>query len=147
MDRPGHRRAVRLRQRLCITDDGRSLFMAESDTDRVLRFDVDGEGDLGSGRSICRAGRPATGRAGARPGGQPVRRLLRLGRGLADLPLPGKDTARLGPPRDPREPADEPRVGRLGIRRAVRGEPRRTTVTRTRLAGVRGQKLVHQLGL
>jgi gluconolactonase len=32
---------------LAVTADGRSLFMAESETDRVYRFDLDGDGDLG----------------------------------------------------------------------------------------------------
>lgn len=32
---------------LAITADGRSLFMAESDTDCVYRFDLDGDGELG----------------------------------------------------------------------------------------------------
>jgi gluconolactonase len=34
---------------LAIAADGRALFMAESDTDRVLRFALDADGDLGPG--------------------------------------------------------------------------------------------------
>ena len=64
---------------LALSADERFLFLAESDTDRIYRFDLTGDGDLGPREVYAEHCRPAAGRADARRGRQPVRRLLRVG--------------------------------------------------------------------
>ena len=63
---------------LALTTDERYLFMVESDTDRVFRFELSGEGDLGRGEVYAESvGRLPDGLA-ARRRRQPVCRLLRF---------------------------------------------------------------------
>ncbi len=130
---------------LAIADDGRSLFMAESDTDRILRFDLDGDGALGplevyaegvgrlpDGLALDEAGHLYVAAYASdeiwriSPSG--TRTLLAWDHHAILVSRP-TNLAWGGPG------LDELHVANFG----------RTTITRTRLSGVRGQKLANQL--
>jgi gluconolactonase len=130
---------------LAITGDGRALFMTESDTDRVLRFDLDGDGNLGTCEVYAeRVGRLPDGLA-----------LDEAGH-LYVACYASDEVWRVSPSREKAllawdhhailvsrptnlawggEGRDQLYVANLG----------RDTVTRARLPGVRGQRLAHQI--
>jgi gluconolactonase len=130
---------------LALSDDGRTLYMVESDTDRVHRFDLDDRGEI-AGRGIYAdaIGRLPDGLAldeagnlyvacyasdeiwRVAPGGE--RALLAWDHHAILVSRP-TNLAWGGPGRDTLY------VANLG----------RTTVTRARLGGVRGQRLAHEV--
>jgi gluconolactonase len=130
---------------LALTADQRLLFMAESDTDRVLRFDLDRNGDLGPAEVYAEGvGRLPDGLALDEAGCLYVAcyasdDIWRIAPDGAKALLAWDHHAILVS--RPTNLAwsgsnfDELYIANLG----------RTTVTRVRLTGVRGQKLAHQL--
>ena len=130
---------------LSLDDDGRALFMAESDTDRILRFDVDGQGDLGPVEVYAEG-------VGRLPDGL----ALDEAGNLYMACYASDEIWRISPSRERTLLAWDHHAillsrptnlawGGAGLDELYVANLGRTTVTRTRLAGVRGQKLAHQL--
>lgn len=130
---------------LALAADERSLFMAESDTDRVLRFTLDDDGDLGPAEVYAEGvGRLPDGLALDEAGNLYVAcyasdEVWQIApSGGRSLLAWDHHAIRVSRPTNLAWGGagfDDLYVANLG----------RTTVTRTRLAGVRGQKLAHQL--
>jgi gluconolactonase len=129
---------------LALTADERSLFMVESNTDRVFRFELSDDGTLGGGEVYAdRVGRLPDGLALDESGNlyvacyasdeiwriSPAREKIRLAWDLHAILLSRPTNLAWGGTE-----RDVLYVANLG----------RTTITRARLYGVRGQRLAHQ---